>query len=106
MRGGAADNVLASLASVGAVHGNRRVRHAGFVVLKSPDIPSMLVETGFISNASDERRLRDGDHQRRIAEAVRAGVKDYWYDNPPPGTRHAAIVAERRKGAGQTLAGR
>ena len=103
----AAENVLSSLAGVGTVHGARRVRHAGFVVLKSPDIPSMLVETGFISNASDERRLRDGDHQQRIAEAVRTGVKGYWYDNPPPGTRLAAIVAERRKGSsGQTLAGR
>ncbi len=102
----AAENVLSSLAGVGTVHGARRVRHAGFVVLKSPDIPSMLVETGFISNASDERRLRDGDHQQRIADAVRTGVKGYWYENPPPGTRLAAIVAERRGGAGQTLAGR
>ncbi|HWJ05981.1 MAG TPA: N-acetylmuramoyl-L-alanine amidase, partial [Steroidobacteraceae bacterium] len=102
----AAENVLSALAGVGTVHGARRVRHAGFVVLKSPDIPSMLVETGFISNASDERRLRDGDHQQRIADAVRTGVKGYWYENPPPGTRLAAIVAERRGGAGQTLAGR
>jgi N-acetylmuramoyl-L-alanine amidase len=102
----AADNVLASLSGVGTVHGARRVRHAGFVVLKSPDIPSMLVETGFISNSSDERRLRDTGHQQRIAEAVQAGVKSYWYENPPPGTRLAAIVAERRNGAGQTLAGR
>jgi N-acetylmuramoyl-L-alanine amidase len=102
----AADNVLASLSGVGTVHGARRVRHAGFVVLKSPDIPSMLVETGFISNSSDERRLRDTGHQQRIAEAVQAGVKSYWYENPPPGTRLAAIVAQRRNGAGQTLAGR
>ncbi|HET7204871.1 MAG TPA: N-acetylmuramoyl-L-alanine amidase [Steroidobacteraceae bacterium] len=105
----AADNVLAALASVGTVHGARRVRHAGFVVLKSPDIPSMLVETGFISNAGDERRLRDTGHQQKIAAAIRAGVRNYWYDNPPPGTRLAALVAERRGGtaqAGQTLAGK
>jgi len=94
----AADNVLAALSSVGAVHGARRVRHAGFVVLKSPDIPSMLVETGFISNAGDERRLRDGSHQQKIAEAIRAGVRSYWYDNPPPGTRLAALAAARRGG--------
>jgi N-acetylmuramoyl-L-alanine amidase len=103
----AADNVLAALASVGAVHGARRVRHAGFVVLKSPEIPSMLVETGFISNAGDERRLRDGSHQQKIAEAIHAGIRGYWYDNPPPGTRLAALAAARRGGsasAPQTVA--
>jgi N-acetylmuramoyl-L-alanine amidase len=94
----AADNVLASLASVGAVHGNRRVRHAGFVVLKSPSIPSMLVETGFISNVGDERRLRDSSHQQNIADAIRAGIRSYWYDNPPPGTRLATLAAARRGG--------
>jgi N-acetylmuramoyl-L-alanine amidase len=94
----AADNVLASLASVGAVHGNRRVRHAGFVVLKSPHIPSMLIETGFISNTGDERRLRDSTHQQNIADAIRAGIRSYWYDNPPPGTRLATLAAARRGG--------
>ena len=54
----AADSVLTALRGVGDVH-RPRVQHAGFVVLKSPDIPSMLVETAFISNATDERRLRD-----------------------------------------------
>lgn len=104
----AAENVLAALRGVGDVHGHR-VRHAGFIVLKSPDIPSMLVETAFISNASDERRLRDPDQQRRIAEAVRTGIRNYWYDNPPPGSRLAALVAARREGtaaAGATAAGR
>jgi N-acetylmuramoyl-L-alanine amidase len=75
------------------------VQHAGFVVLKSPDIPSMLVETAFISNATDERRLRDPDHQQRIAAAIRLGVRNYWYENPPPGSKLAAIVAERRGGS-------
>jgi len=103
----AADSVLASLRRVGPVHGPR-VRHAGFVVLKSPDIPSMLVETAFISNAADERRLRDGEFQQRVAEAIHAGVRDYFYDKPPPGTKLAAIVAARRSGAipNQTLAER
>jgi N-acetylmuramoyl-L-alanine amidase len=103
----AADSVLASLRRVGPVHGPR-VRHAGFVVLKSPDIPSMLVETAFISNAADERTLRDGDFQQRVAEAIHAGVRDYFYDKPPPGTKLAAIVAARRGGAipNQTLAER
>ncbi len=94
----AADSVLASLRRVGPVHGSR-VRHAGFVVLKSPDIPSMLVETAFISNAADERKLRDPAHQQRIAEAIHGGVRDFFYDKPPPGTKLAALAATRRGGA-------
>ena len=99
----AADAVLAALRRIGDVH-RPRVQHAGFVVLKSPDIPSMLVETAFISNAGDERRLRDADHQARIAQAIREGVRDYWYENPPPGTRLAAIVAAQRAATGPTVA--
>ncbi len=102
----AADSVLASLRRIGTVH-RPRVQHAGFVVLKSPDIPSMLVETAFISNAADERRLRDADQQQRLAEAIRDGVKNYFYDRPPPGTKVAALSAARRGGgAAQTLAER
>jgi N-acetylmuramoyl-L-alanine amidase len=104
----AADSVLTALRGVGNVHGSARVRHAGFMVLKSPDIPSMLVETAFISNASDERRLRDHDFQQRVAEAIHAGVRAFFYDKPPPGTKLAAIVAARRGGSeqAQTLAER
>lgn len=94
----AADSVLTALRGVGNVHGSARVRHAGFMVLKSPDIPSMLVETAFISNPEDERRLRDPGHQLRVAAAIKAGVRDYWYDNPPPGSKLAAIVAAQRGG--------
>ena len=102
----AASSVLASLRRVGSVHGPR-VRHAGFMVLKSPDIPSMLVETAFISNVADERRLRDSAHQQRIAQAIHAGVRDYFYEKPPPGSRIAALAAARRGGtATQTLAER
>jgi N-acetylmuramoyl-L-alanine amidase len=104
----AADSVLAALRRVGTVH-RPRVQHAGFVVLKSPDIPSMLVETAFISNASDERRLRDSSHQQKVAEAISTGVRSYFYDKPPPGTKIAALVAARRGGGAmqtQTLAER
>ena len=73
-----------------------RVQHAGFVVLKSPDIPSVLVETAFISNATDERRLRDPDQQQLLAEAYRRGVRNYFYEKPPPGTKIAALVASAR----------
>ena len=96
----AADSVLASLRRVVEVH-RPRVQHAGFVVLKSPDIPSMLVETAFISNPDDERRLRDSTAQQQLAEAIRDGVKRYFYDKPPPGTKVAAIV-ERQRGGGST----
>ena len=67
----AAENVLTALRGVGDVH-RPRVQHAGFVVLKSPDIPSMLVETAFISNSTDERRLRDASHQL-VREGLHAG---------------------------------
>lgn len=94
----AAESVLGALRGVGEVH-RPRVQHAGFVVLKSPDIPSMLVETAFISNAADERRLRNGGHQTRIATAIRSGVRNYWQENPPPGSKLAALMAERRLSA-------
>jgi N-acetylmuramoyl-L-alanine amidase len=103
----AASNVLTSLRRVGDVH-RTRVQHAGFVVLKSPDIPSMLVETAFISNPADERRLRDREQQQRIADAVHYGVRGYFYENPLPGTRLAALSAARRSAAATspTVAGR
>ena len=104
----AAESVLTALRGVADVH-RPRVQHAGFVVLKSPDIPSMLVETAFISNPSDERRLRDTDHQRRIADAIRVGVRNYWSENPPAGTKFASIVAARRDATAEpagTIAGR
>jgi N-acetylmuramoyl-L-alanine amidase len=80
-----AAEVLAEMKRVGDVHkGN--VQHAGFVVLKSPDIPSLLVETAFISNPSEEKRLRSAAHQQRIAGAIMTGVRKYFAANPPPGT--------------------
>ena len=65
-----------------------RVQHAGFVVLKSPDIPSMLVETAFISNVDRRAAAARWSHQQRIAEAIRTGIRNYWYENPR--ARHAA----------------
>jgi N-acetylmuramoyl-L-alanine amidase len=103
----AASSVLTSLRKVGDVH-RTRVQHAGFVVLKSPDIPSMLVETAFISNPNDEKRLRSRTHQQRIADAIHDGVRSYYYENPLPGTRLAALSAARRtaSAAGSSVAGR
>jgi N-acetylmuramoyl-L-alanine amidase len=88
----AAAKVYAELGRVGKIHG-RRVQQAGFMVLKSPDIPSMLVETGFISNPNEERDLRDPQYQERVAKAIMNGVKRFFDDSPPPGT----LLAERQK---------
>jgi len=78
-------NVLSNLKKVGHIHKNR-VEQAGFVVLKSPDIPSILVETAFISNPVEERKLKTFGQQMKIATAVMKGVREYFHDNPPPGT--------------------
>ena len=59
-------------------------------MLKSPDLPSILVETAFISNPSEEKRLKDPAWQRRVADAIAGGVQDYFYLSPPPGTWIAA----------------
>jgi N-acetylmuramoyl-L-alanine amidase len=71
------------------------VKQAGFLVLKSPDIPSILVETAFISNPLEEARLIDPKHQQRVAEAIHKGVRSYFWQNPPPGTRFAQMRLQR-----------
>jgi N-acetylmuramoyl-L-alanine amidase len=88
----AAERVLIELDRVGEVR-KRAVQQAGFIVLKSPDIPSMLIETAYISNPGEERRLRDPRHQDKLATAIQSGLRGYFYENPPPGTRVAALVA-------------
>lgn len=75
-----------------------RVERAAFAVLKSPDIPSALVETAFISNPSQERRLRTPAFQQHIAEAMRDGIVDYFHHNAPPGTMLSAINRGQMKG--------
>jgi len=83
-----AKNVLSEIGKIGPVHKNS-VQSARFVVLKSPDIPSLLVETAFISNPSEERRLKDDLYQRKLAKAIIKGVKAYFKKSPPPNTRLA-----------------
>ncbi len=90
----AGEHVLTELAKVGRVR-RSDVQQAGFAVLKSPDIPSILVETAFISNPAEEKRLRDGKEQARWAAALLAGIRGYFYVNPPPGTRIAALGIDR-----------
>ena len=93
----AADNVLKSLDRIGEVR-KPRVQQAGFVVLKSPDIPSMLVETAFISNREDERKLTQPAHRAKLANAIFSGIEQYFAGNAPDGTRLAA--ARRNGGSG------
>jgi len=91
----AAENILKSLDQIGEVR-KPRVQQAGFVVLKSPDIPSMLVETAFISNKEDERKLSTPAHRTKLANAIFSGIEQYFQGNAPDGTRLAAA----RRGAG------
>jgi N-acetylmuramoyl-L-alanine amidase len=102
----AADKVLAQLIRVGAVL-DKEVKHASLKVLTSPDMPSMLVETAFISNPKEEAKLNDSAHQQRLADAILAGIRTYFYDNPPPGTQVSQRVAQHRDkqeaGAGMTI---
>src|SRR5256884_5154508 len=82
----AAERVVSALEGVGDVR-RAQVQQAGFVVLKSPDIPSMLIETAYISNPAEERRLRSAREQARFADAIAGGLRSYFTQNPPDGTR-------------------
>ena len=74
--------VLGELGAINQLH-NGSVEQAGFAVLKSPDIPSILVETAFISNPEEERRLTDDAYQDKMAAAILGGIKRYFAKNPP-----------------------
>lgn len=88
----AAERVLRQLSQAGEVR-KPQVQEARFMVLKSPDIPSMLVETAYISNPQEELRLRTSAQRVKLAAAIRRGLHDYFYANPPAGTRIAQMAA-------------
>ena len=81
--------VLGSLGRIGRRH-KRRIEQAGFLVLKSPDIPSILIETGFLTNPTDAKRLSNSKHQEQVARAILDGILRYFDRNPPAGTTFAA----------------
>jgi N-acetylmuramoyl-L-alanine amidase len=99
----AAERVLHQLNQAGEVR-KHEVQQARFMVLKSPDIPSMLVETAYISNPQEELRLRTVVQQARLAAAIHRGVRDYFYANPPAGTRVAQMAAGASGGRAVTAA--
>lgn len=75
-------SVLGELGGINTLH-KEHVEQAGFAVLKAPDIPSILIETAFISNPEEERRLNDDAYQDKMAEAILRGIKGYLAKNPP-----------------------
>jgi N-acetylmuramoyl-L-alanine amidase len=93
--------ILSAMGNIGNLH-SRRVEQAGFMVLKSPDTPSILVETGFISNPGEARLLTSRDYQRRMANAIFDGIHRHFSQNPPPNTYLA--WAKRNRTSQQALA--
>ncbi len=94
--------VLKHLARVNRVH-KKSVQQADFAVLKAPNIPSILLETAFISNPREERNLRSKAHQQKVARAIARGVSDYFARKAPPGTWLSAHAAEYKVRRGDTL---
>ena len=90
------DRILGEIGKVSKLH-KPKVEQAGFVVLKSPEIPSLLIETGYISNPSEARKLANRTHQMRIAKAIFTGIRQYLENNPPPDS----LLAWRKKNQGE-----
>lgn len=90
-------SVARQLAAIGAMHRNA-VQQAGFMVLKAPDVPSMLIETNYITNPRTARLLTSTDYQQQLAKAIFSGVSGYFTRYPPPGTEFAALRDQREDG--------
>ncbi len=102
---GVADRVLSSLKKLGKTH-KKYVQSAGFAVLKSPDIPSILVETAYISNPEEEKNLKNAAYQSKLAKALLSGLKGYFSDYAPEGTLLAAATTRKHIiERGDTLSG-
>ncbi|TKK41840.1 N-acetylmuramoyl-L-alanine amidase [Pseudomonas fluorescens] len=91
-------SVLGSLQNITSLH-QKRVEQAGFAVLKSPDVPSILVETGFISNPRDAQRLVTARHQQAVADGLFEGLKRYFQKNPPMNSYMAWVQAQKNSQA-------
>jgi N-acetylmuramoyl-L-alanine amidase len=96
--------MLGEMGKISRLH-SRRVEQAGFAVLKSPDIPSLLVETGFISNPGEAGKLKSSGYQRSMALAIYEGIDRYFRESPPPDTYFAAVKRGDAPASGGSLAG-
>ena len=98
--------VLKNMSNISRLH-KKKVEQAGFIVLKSPDIPSLLIETGFISNPKEAKQLSSSGYQQKMAEAIFDGLKSFYLDRPPVGTllanRSKDIIKTYVIGRGDTL---
>jgi N-acetylmuramoyl-L-alanine amidase len=90
--------ILQQIEGVARLH-KQQVEQAGFVVLKSPDVPSLLVETGFISNPQEAERLATPTYQDKMARAIRRGIQSWFARQPPPGT----LLAWQREQGGREV---
>lgn len=101
-----AQKVLVALKKIEKPH-KKQVERASFVVLKSPDVPSMLIETAYISNPSEEKRLNTKQFQQKLANSITSGIKQYFYQSPPPNTWIANHVKTLKHtvASGETLGG-
>ncbi len=86
--------VMGELARIGNVH-RRQVQQAGLLVLKAADMPSILVETAYISNPTEEKKLRTSAYQGKLASSILNGIRSYYYANPPPDTQIAMNVRKK-----------
>ena len=93
------EEVLGQIGRVARLHKAKPV-HASLAVLKAPDIPSLLIETGFISNHLEEKQLASRVYQRQIATAIFRGIRGYYAENPPEGTRIASQPTPSKDGSG------
>lgn len=99
------DKMLAQMGGVGKLH-KSRVEQAAFRVLKSPDMISVLVETGFISNPTEAKRLADPNYQQKLVDAIAEGLENYLTQYPVPGSYYATLKSDNREhvtGRGDTL---
>ena len=92
----AGEYVLRNMGTVARLH-KKKVEQASFLVLKSLDIPSLLIETGFISNPSEARLLSNATYQKKMAKAIYIGLVQYYHDNPPDGTLLASAVSGKTR---------
>jgi N-acetylmuramoyl-L-alanine amidase len=96
------DEILDQIKHVNSVH-KKKVQQAGFAVLKAPNIPSVLLETAFLSNPREEKNLRSSAHQKKVAKAIGRGVSTYFARMAPPGTWLSASTSEYKVRSGDTL---